>query len=165
MSPLKILFLIFIINLCIVLFYKNTFTWVIPILQNSKGRKTVRTHSKAKWPKSQTSRLCQADFCMSHSSAERTALKIYDTLTVWTLVRHDEHLPYMTLLLLLFYISERKITFSIKMRVFSFLFGVWAWNLTYAGQVLYHWATASPVPICGMLFLATNYRTEQDLSG
>lgn len=165
MPPLKILFLIFIINLCIVLFYKNTFTWVIPILQNSKDRKTVRTHSKAKWPKSQKSRLCHADFCMSHSSAERTALEIYDMLTVWTLVRHDEHLPYMTLLLLVFYISERKITFSINMRAFSFLFGVWAWNLTYAGQVLYHWATASPVPICGMLFLATNYRTEQDLSG
>lgn len=75
---------------------------------------------------------------MSHSSAECTALKMYDVLTIWTLVRHGEHLPYMTLLLLVFHISERKITFAIDMRDFLSFFVVWAWNLTYAGRVLYH---------------------------
>lgn len=104
---------------------------------------------------------------MSYSLVSPTALKICDMLRVLGSLLDMlsiNHIGYCYFQCFTF--LKGKEHFPSIWGYCIFFFVVWVWNLTNAGQGLYHWATTSPAPICGIciLFLAIYYWTEQNLS-
>jgi hypothetical protein len=112
-----------------VAFLGNTFTWVIPIPQNSKDMKTARVQRPNDL--SVAPALVKRVISVTHWFLPAIFLSYsYCSQNIWyakslgLLVRYVKHLPHMILLFLASHISERKM-FSITMRIFSFFSFLW----------------------------------------